>query len=473
MSITRSSAVSAWGRLLGTRSDWQLHPRSVRRPRPTVAWLGPLIMLGSILVSWPAFDGTIGEEGEGSAALGLYVGAVSIQLMAWSFLLAVRVRPLEPLFGGLHSMYRAHRWAGALAVATMFWHTSLEPEVEGGIRGASRSVADAATDLAGAGQMFLYVLVGMSLLRWIPYRWWRWTHKFLGVPFAFASWHFYTAEKPYANGSGWGWWFGVFMVTGLVAYLIRVIGRDVVAPGFQYRVAEAVVQGTILELTLAPLGAPLSHAAGRFAAIKVQVPGLTEPHMFTIASSPETDNLTFFIRDLGDWTDKMHRADLVGKKVIVEGPYGRFEPHGKHKATTVWIAGGVGITPFLSAVPGLPVVDAEARPTLFYCVRSVEDAVGLDALRAAEAQGRLKLVICSTSTGTRFSRSTLVDHYGEQGLRDAHVAVCGPASLVATAHDAALSVGATRVEREDFDMRQGFGPDLSRDIEQLTSRLSG
>ena len=77
----------------------------------------------------------------------------------------------------------------------------------------------------------LYILVGISLIRWFPYRIWRLTHKLPGIPFAFASLHFFTAEKPYANGSAWGWWFGAFMVAGLAAYVARVLIRDVAVPG--------------------------------------------------------------------------------------------------------------------------------------------------------------------------------------------------------------------------------------------------
>ena len=214
--------------LLGSPGDWHLRVPVIGRPRPTMAWVGPLALVASLALSWFAFaDAT----GDGNVALGLWLGAVSILLMAWSFVLALRLRALESVFGGLDSMYRVHRWAGALAIAFMYLHTSIEPDIKGGIRGASKDVADSAEGLAGTGQTMLYILVGLSIVRIMPYRWWRWTHKLLGIPFAFASWHFFTAEKPYANGSAWGWWFGAFMVAGLGAYVARVFVRDTVANG--------------------------------------------------------------------------------------------------------------------------------------------------------------------------------------------------------------------------------------------------
>lgn len=430
-------------------------------------------MVLSVALTWPAFAGAQGEEG--NVAFGLFIGAASIVLMAWSFLLAVRIKALERFWGGLDSMYRSHRWAGTLAVIAMFLHTSAEPEIEGGIRGAGESIADTAEGLAGTGELMLYALVAISLLRWFPYRWWRWTHKLLGIPFAFASLHFFTAEKPYANGSGWGIYFGAVMLIGLGTYLWRIIGRDVIAPGLEYQVDTAHSDGTTLRLGLTPKGRPLDYRAGQFAIVKIQQPGLSEPHAFTIASAPASGRLEFFIRDLGDWTAKLQTAELLGAEVIVEGPYGEFEPFSHDGRRAVWVAGGVGITPFLSAIDGLSPADPSApdgdhRPTLFYCVRHAHDAVAIDVLRQADAEGRIRLVVVASADGPRFSSDTLVEHFGADGLRGAHVAACGPTALVGVAVAAGQAMGASSIDTEDFDIRGGFGPDMSRDVEQLLTR---
>ncbi len=136
--------------LLGRPSDWHLRRPHLVVPNPGIHWIGPLLLVASVAVSWLAFDGALGEDG--SVAFGLFIGAASIVLMAWSFVLAVRIRLLEPIFGGLDSMYRVHRWAGTLAVIAMYLHTLNEPDIENGIRGASKSVANTAESLAGTGQ---------------------------------------------------------------------------------------------------------------------------------------------------------------------------------------------------------------------------------------------------------------------------------------------------------------------------------
>ena len=96
--------------------------------------------------------------------------------------------------------------------------------------------------------------------------------------------------------------------------------------------------------------------------------------------------------------------------------------------------------------------------------------MGIDSLRDASEQGRIDLVVCSSADGMRFSEAILAERFGDDGLDQAHVAVCGPASLVSAAAIAARALGATDVEREDFDIRQGFGPDLSRQADRFWQR---
>lgn len=293
---------------------------------------------------------------------------------------------------------------------------------------------------------------------------WRLTHKLLGIPFAFASLHLFTAEKPYANGSAWGWWFGTFMVAGLVAYVARVLVRDVALRGVQYKLVSALQTNTTTTLELEPVGKPLAYRAGQFAFIKVQARGMSEPHAFTIASSPLSGRLRFVIRELGDWTHRLREMELVGVAVIVEGRYGEFKPTPATAAQTVWVAGGVRITPFLAALDGLESAPEATRPHLFYAVRSRENASAIETLEEAEADGRLSLTVCESGSGDQLTKERFWSAFPD-GLNGAHAAMCGPAGLVSSLADVARSLGAADVETEDFDIRQGFGPDLSRDID--------
>lgn len=471
MKNSQSDRVSAQRMLrgmVGSPADWNLRKPVLFIPRPVLGWVGPILIAVSVAASWPAFS--VVADRRGYVAWGFFVGTASIILMSWSFVLSLRPRILEPIFGGLDSMYRVHRWLGVIAVVAMFLHTDIEPKVKDGILGTSAGIAKDAKELASVGEYALYMLVAISLLRWFPYRYWRWTHKLLGIPFVFACWHFFTARKTYANGSGWGWFFGAIMVVGTLAYLGRVVGYDMAIKGKRYRVVNVVRSGVTSEISLAPITLKLRHKVGQFATLKLQLPGLSEPHTFTIASAPEEENLRFYIRDLGDWTAKIQAADLDGAEVFVEGPHGLFSPFPKQKRPTYWIAGGVGITPFLSAISSLTPSGEDERPTLLYCVQKREDATASDALIAAAAEKRIHLEWFESSRGRRFDQQGFSRLVGAEGLSGAHVAVCGPAGLVRLVVKSSRALGAREVETEAFDLRAGLGPDLSVSIEDLLGR---
>lgn len=443
-------------RVLGRRHDWRLKVPNVRILRPHLGWVGPLLVLVTTVFAMIASTGGSGPGGNGSAS-GLTIGAASLTLMAWSFVLAVRIPLIEPIFGGLDSAYRVHRWAGALSIPAMLFHAG-SAEVRRGYVEISRWASDFGLTLAGVATVSAVVLLVLSILRWMPYRWWRLTHKLFGVVYVLAVWHVYTVEKPYQNWSASGIYLNAVMAAGLVAFLYRVVVRDMFRRGLRYRVVSATRVGTAIDLRLEPVGRPLQYHAGQFAVIKFQRRGLSEPHVFTVAEPPGSGQLRFFIRRLGDWTSKLYDAPLEGAEVLVEGPYGTFEAT-RDDAPTVWVAGGVGITPFLSNSTVLP-TGSQNPPVLFYCVRTREDAMGIELLDQAHRDGRIELRILASADGQRFTKSTLTERFGPKGLRGGHVALCGPKSLIITAEKAGRKLGARTVETEDFDFRQGFGPDL-------------
>ena len=448
--------------LIGHRHDWHLTAPWIRLPRVGLHWLGPLAVVGSVLVGWFAFAGTTGLNQ--NSTFSMWFGSSSILLMAWSFILAFRIGALERFWGGLDSMYRGHRWAGALAIPMMFLHTQIEPRTKGAnlIAGASKNAADAAEDLASTGELLLYGLIGLSLLRLVPYRWWKWTHKLFGVPFAFASWHFYTASKPYDNASAWGWYFAAFMLTGLVAYAARVFVRDTIVQGSDYTIVSTEHQGNLTRIELEPNSEPISFVPGQFAFIRIAVKGMSEPHPFSIASAPSEHNLTFYIRHLGDWSARLVDAELSGATVKVEGPYGAFKPTSSTLDKTLWIAGGVGITPFLSSLADLSPV--QSPPTLLYACRNTASDPLVSLLQRAAADGLIDLSLFHS--GNRLTPASLRELFPD-GLSSHHVALCGPADLVKTMAPAAASLGAGSVATEEFDIRQGFGPDRSAEIDGI------
>ena len=104
------------------------------------------------------------------------------------------------------------------------------------------------------------------------------------------------------------------------------------------------------------------------------------PHPFTISSASRDDGqLVFSIKGLGDYTRALPMSVHVGQAVTVEGPYGRFDFRGEgHRQ--IWVAGGVGITPFVARLQALAEAPTAEPVDLIYS-RASPDGSFIERIR--------------------------------------------------------------------------------------------
>jgi predicted ferric reductase len=157
----------------------------------------------------------------------------------------------------------------------------------------------------------------------------------------------------------------------------------------------------------------------------------------------------------------------VNDRVVVEGAYGRLAPipH-QHVDQVVWVAGGVGITPFLGAAISQQSDDGPT-PHLFYCVPSRDTAPAITALEQAAHEGRIHLHVHASDEKNRIHPDHVLTATGTSNLENAHIVMCGPDSLVKSMRTGLRHYGARHIHVEGFDIRSGVGPDLSRYLDEI------
>ena len=103
----------------------------------------------------------------------------------------------------------------------------------------------------------------------------------------------------------------------------------------------------LVDVHLRPLGKPLDFRPGQFAMIYLEAKDGWHRHPFTISGSPGDKSIRITVKALGDHTTRLPEAVQPGMPAVVSGPYGTFD---RLRGTDrqVWIAGGVGVAPFLS-----------------------------------------------------------------------------------------------------------------------------
>lgn len=393
--------------------------------------LGLIAAVFFCLVALMLSYNTVSAYGLGNA-FGIATGAMAVVAMSQCLILAARPRLLEPLFGGLDHMYRAHKWLGITALGLMLAHNQFEPDFERWVR--ESAIGDFTKDL---GEFAFYGLIALTLISWIkriplfnweiPYQFWWFTHRLTGAFFALVILHQLLADVPYGWTDPLAVYLNVFCALGLTSYLfVELLARRLRRR--TYRVESLERQSGATELSLVPLGRPMRWRPGQFAFLSV--PGIDqgEAHPFTITVPPQlAGNIRFAIKPLGDWTRRLPERLSPGVTVEVEGPYGRFNFR-KSRSHQIWIAGGIGITPFLAWAQSLT-ADEQRHVYLHYSVRREQDAIGLDILN--EVARTIPTFSFNLTVSSREGRPTADRLIAGAPFspKEADLFFCGPADL--------------------------------------------
>lgn len=392
-----------------------------------------------------------------SRYLGEILGVLAVVLYSGALVMATRIQYLEPLFGGIDLLYRWHRISATLGTALLLPHALF-----------SLSVRDPIQSTAGKalGILAFFALIALVLWSLIPrlpvirrllhsnYKRWFTLHRFIGLFVITALVHGILVDPVLRLSPVLWWWYIGIAVLGTCAYLFQELLAPFLRPRFDYRVkAVNRLNPTTLEVVLAPVTQPLSFVAGQFVFVAFGGVACWEYHPFTISSTPQDRDLHLSIKMLGDYTQRLYATLQPGEAAIVGRAFGMFD-YRTGGREQIWIAGGIGITPFLSWIRAFP----EMLPfdiDFYYTVRTPEDALFRDEIEAAtrkhpgfrahlgysNSQGKLSVeYIARTCSGT---------------IVEKDIYMCGPTTMTTSFQRRLRKLGlpAHQIHFEDFNFR--------------------
>jgi ferredoxin-NADP reductase len=148
----------------------------------------------------------------------------------------------------------------------------------------------------------------------------------------------------------------------------------------------SIAEGTMAFHFAKPLG--FSFKAGQAADLTLLNPPDTDSEgnirTLSIASPPFEDQLTFATRMRDTAFKRSLRVVPIGTEINIGAPSGSFTLHKNANKQAVFLAGGIGITPFLSVVRQADHDRLVTKLYLFYSNRRPEDAPFLDSLQGLE-----------------------------------------------------------------------------------------
>lgn len=339
------------------------------------------------------------------------------------FLLSMRIKILIRWFGGLDRLYFYHRWLAILPLFIILIHEELSEAII--------EVFDVETVLLGeangagetAQKIFIGLIVIALLSKFLKYEHWRFIHRLMIIPFIFGCYHaFYSATFDLFDLSPLSIFMLVIAIGGMVASAYMVYTYQWLAFMNRGKVTkiDRLNESTIeIELTLKRA---YRYTPGQFAFIKVFQKGIEDaPHPFSL-SGKQGKKIYFTIKVLGDFTQSLSQKLKVGTTIAITSSYGTLTMS-KGGPKQIWIAGGIGITPFLATLRSG--IDLPQSIDFYYAYRNEKEAVHLDFLNNISKQYPHVRVHLHDS-----KKQGYLTFKGRSLSPDTEVYLCGPRFMV-------------------------------------------
>jgi predicted ferric reductase len=284
------------------------------------------------------------------------------------------------------------------------------------------------------------------------YERWRALHRTTGLFVAAAFVHGVLDGSPFDAAPSLRWSYVAVGAIGLGFYVYR----EVLARHFQslhdYQVSSVrELEPGLVEVALEPIGRGVTFVPGQFALVYLEAKDGWHRHPFTISSAPQEELLRITVKALGDYTSRLAELIEPGMPAVIGGPHGRFS-HEKGTDRQVWIAGGVGVAPFLSWLRALD--GALPRRVDFFYSADGPAPFAEEIAQIAAGQPSLHAHLIDTGVEGRLTvERVLATTDGH--VDDLSVFMCGPREMLRTFQTGlrATGVPSRRIHREYFDWR--------------------
>jgi predicted ferric reductase len=391
-------------------------------------------------------------------AIGRILALVGFVLILFQVVLSSRLKWIERNFGQ-DKLLGIHKTAGVVGFAFMLSHPVLH----------------ASSDLLAQGYVTLkwpmifgliavllaLLTVGSALLYGrlsLKYETWKQIHwfNFIVVPVIFAHSMLLGSDLSKQPLLLVFWW----ALGGLYALLVAAILWDRIRIRRHLLQVTDVVQETPDTWSLHFKGGNADHKPGQFLMLSLFRNGRrTGPHPFTISSSPTSGDLTVSVKAVGDFTSTVKdttRADGA----YIDMPYGIFSFLNFDAPNLVFIAGGIGITPFISMLRYMVDKKLERNVILIWGNKTEKDIAfkgELEQMTAAMPSLRVIHVLSNQPEwpGEKGYMDTELLHNHLDGFENPQIFVCGPPVMMAKVVRALQQVGVpkARTHFERFALR--------------------
>lgn len=388
-------------------------------------------------------------------SLGQICALIGFTLYLINFILSSRFKILDKIFAGINRMYISHHLWGVSAFILLLLHpvfislSYLTTSVSSAFNFVLPSLNNLPQFYGSLALSVTIVLLVITLYVNIDYDKWKITHKFLGLGLLFAGLHILFIGSTLAKSQPLRLYFYLLALLALISYIRKTILGRYLVKRRKFVINKVEISGEIMKIMMTASNGPkFFHEPGQFVFVEFARQGVPyQSHPFSITSSSNEAGLSLGIKLLGDYTKSLNLLKK-GDLALVEGPYGRFGYSFFPNPKQIWIAGGIGMTPFVSMAKSLP---TKIRTVLYYCVSELPEAVYYNELIQVEkAKDNFKVIVWDSKSKGRFTIGG-IERLVEP---DVEFFICGPPPMMKSLKQQLIEakIAEDKIHTEEFSL---------------------
>ncbi len=395
----------------------------------------------------------------------IYISQLSaltaVILFAVNFIMATRLYFVEALFNGLDKMYKYHKVVARIAFTLAWIHPILlTVNYFAGINTLKMYFIPGQRLASNAGMLTLYVmtiLVLFSVAKFLPYHLWKHTHRLMILVLLFLGVHMAVNTGTIASNPIFKFWMMTWVFIGIVCWIYIEFFYKKIGPVFYYKVSKVNSLDSITELYLEPQNKPLVHKAGQFTFMSFLTNKLigNEAHPYTISSNPHDYNIRISAKSLGDYSSKLYNAKQ-GDLVRLIGPYGYFtKDRLENSKKQIWIAGGIGVTPFLSMVAEEKDEPSGNNIHFFYTTKTDDEGVYRKEIESNADTVKNLSIHFNADSKDGYLTATKIAEIVKDDIKEYSILLCGPKSMMHSLKNQFKELGLSneQIIFEDFALK--------------------
>jgi predicted ferric reductase len=398
---------------------------------PILRW----IFIEPLNLRFFSFGITMSSFGQVSGLLGMILFSIVL-------ILAGRFKFLDEYFYGLNKVYEHHHQLGAIAFSLLLFHPLflVVNYITVSLRSAAlfflpfNNLAITYGIISLALMIFLIVLTFYIKLK---YQNWKLLHKFMVLVFLFGVLHTIYIPSDISRDLVLRYFILSLALIGLAISFYQAFLNSFARKRFIYNIKRVTALNQLtMEIEMEPVSSPMIYQPGQFIFISFKNGVARESHPFSITSAPKEKNLELIIKNLGDFTAELKNLE-IGSQAVVEGPYGKFTYTNVPGKKQIWIAGGVGITPFISMAKSIV---NDYQIDLFYSTANSEEAVKVDDLiNISKANNNFRVFPWYSKEKGRIAALEIKKLTGD--LDNKEIFLCGPPVFMESMREQLLQLG--------------------------------